>query len=225
MPGSIEKRGENSWRISIPDGYDERGKKKWIRRTLLYPETMKETAQRRNAEKELALLYADAKAGKAISAKQMTVRELAARWMREHVRPNLSEVTAENYRYFLESAILPKLGHIKLHELTTYAIDSFLNEIQTGGASGTTARHYCSTISAMLGKARKWKLIAVNPMDDVTRPENDTPPAKFYDDEQAARLLEALQAAPLKYQAAVSIALFGGLRLGETVGLRWDCVK
>ncbi len=190
------------------------------------PGSIEKRGQRKEAEKELALLFADVKEGKAISAKQVTVRALADRWMREHVKPNLSETTAENYRYFLDSAILPKLGHLKVHELSTYAIDSFLSELKTEkGLSDTSRRHYCSTISAMLGKAKKWKIIKINPMDEVEKPVPDTEPAQFYDDEQAKILIDALQEAPIKYRAAVYIALFGGLRLGETVGLRWGDIN
>ena len=68
MPGSIEKRGVNSWRIMISDGYRPDGTKRRIYKTLKYSPSMSESAQRKECEKELALLYAQAREGRLFPA-------------------------------------------------------------------------------------------------------------------------------------------------------------
>lgn len=232
MPGTIEKRGANTWRISISGGYDEAGRRMWLaRERLSFDPSMTEGAQRKECEKRLVLLYARVDAGQVIDTKQVTVKEFAERWMKEHVEPNLSPMSAENYRGFLDRHILPMLGHVKIRELTPYVIARFINGLRADGMkkdggklSGTSVKHDYDTLSAMLTKAVQWQVILFSPMKAVEPPKADTPPAKFYDDIQAIALLEALQSAPIKYRAAVYIALFGGLRIGETTGLLWKHV-
>ena len=226
MPGTIEKRGKNSWRISIPGGYDEAGKRIWLARdTLHFDPPMTQSAQRKECEKALALLYARVEGGEIIDAKQVTVKEFSERWMKEHVRLNLSPMSAENYRSFLDRHILPALGRVKLRDLTPYAITKFLNHLRTEGLSGASVKHDYDTLSAMLSKAVQWRAIPYSPMKSVDPPKSETPPARFYDDVQALALLEALDAAPIKYRAAVYIALYGGLRIGETTGLLWEHIN
>lgn len=230
MPGTIEKRGENSWRISIPGGYDVAGKKIWLaRENLKFDSKMTEGAQRRECEKQLALLYSKVNSGQVANSKQITVREFAERWMQEHVNPILTPKSAHAYRMFLDLHILPALGNMKLQDLKPYSITKFLNSLRADGLhkdggklSGTTIRHYYSTLSAMLTKAVQWQVLAVSPMTSVAAPKLDTKPAKFYDDAQAIKLLEALQEAPIKHRTAIYIAIFGGLRLGEVTGLEWS---
>lgn len=85
MPGSIEKRGVNSWRIMISDGYRPDGTKRRIYKTLKYSPSMSESAQRKECEKELALLYAQVKGGAVVSGRQYTLSEFAQLWMRDYI--------------------------------------------------------------------------------------------------------------------------------------------
>ena len=132
--GSIEKRGENTWRVgfrrSVADG---RG---WVRKTLSFPADMPEVEQRKACEVELARLIvqeADGRqamaapssadvlsliekyhitpedaaklgAGKASNRWKLTVQELYDRWMEIYCIPNLAPTTAKTYRSLMERA-------------------------------------------------------------------------------------------------------------------------
>ena len=60
--GTIEKRGRNSWRVGVQVLTDTGWQ--WIRETIKMPPGMTEARQRKEAEKALAQLTADANAGR-----------------------------------------------------------------------------------------------------------------------------------------------------------------
>lgn len=125
----IERRGKNSWRIGtqVPTegGYE------WIRRTVKFPPTMSEEAQRSAAEIELKRLEVEIADGKIKpSAKPDTVRTLADKWEQRHLIPNCSPVTVKNYRHMLDKRILPKLGDLPITRVTPSVIADFMAELR-----------------------------------------------------------------------------------------------
>jgi integrase len=85
-----------------------------------------------------------------------------------------------------------------------------------------TVLHHHRFISSVLNKAVKWNVIMVNPVQRAEVPKARHRKPESYDDNQVIQMLEFLQIEPLKHRSAVYIAVYGGLRLGEVVGLRWD---
>jgi integrase len=90
------------------------------------------------------------------------------------------------------------------------------------GLNPKTILHHHRLISAILNKAIKWQIILSNPSTRVELPKVKPTEATFYDDEQIMQLFRSLIDEPLKYQCAIYIALYGGLRLGEVTGLEWS---
>jgi integrase len=91
-----------------------------------------------------------------------------------------------------------------------------------GGLDAKTIRHHHRVLTAMFNKCIKWQLINSNPAIHAEVPFVEQKEAKVYNIKQAIQMFSLLANEPLKYQAAVYVALFGGLRLGEIVGLDWD---
>jgi len=89
------------------------------------------------------------------------------------------------------------------------------------GLNSKTILHHHRLISAILNKAIKWQVLLSNPASRVELPRVRYKEAAHYDEEQVLCMFELLAHGPLKYQAAIYIALYGGLRLGEVTGLEW----
>jgi len=85
--------------------------------------------------------------------------------------------------------------------------------------------HHHRLISAILNKAVKWQVILSNPASRVEPPKVRRKEAAHYDEEQVLQMFRLLTDEPLKYQAAIYVALYGGLRLGEVTGLEWQDIN
>lgn len=243
---SVEQRGKNSWRVSVRTSVADG--RKWIRQTITFPPTMSQQEQQARADLAAAQLQLAVTQGDVIPPQyqSVTVADFAEIWMRDHVLPNCEPSTAKNYRFFLDSRILPALGAVKLNKLTPIAITRFINEVREDDArtsaipadqrarkadrerpapeprklSPRTVRHYYDCLNYMLNKAVFWQYIPRNPMDHVVRPKVKKARPHFLDDAQAVALLRCLaEEESLPFRCAVLLALLCGLRLSEVGAL------
>lgn len=88
-----------------------------------------------------------------------------------------------------------------------------------------TLLHYHRLISSILATAVKWQVILSNPCERVSAPKVGRVEAEYLDADQAVRLLELLDGAPIQYRTAVTVLLFTGMRRGELLGLEWPDVN
>ena len=123
--GSVEKRGKNSWRISTQ--IKIAGRWQWVRATLHMDPDLPEDTQRRDAMRELRKLEARL-AGELDETP--TLRQWADEWLTRHLDPDASPVTVSNYRYLLDSRILPVLGDLPLPDLTPARLTDWLHNLR-----------------------------------------------------------------------------------------------
>lgn len=87
--------------------------------------------------------------------------------------------------------------------------------------SPKTIKHYLSFVSSVMESAVKFDMIHDNPCRRVTVPSAAPTEREVYTLEEAQRFLESLEQAPIKYKAFFVLAIYGGLRRGEILGLEW----
>lgn len=127
--GTIEKRGKHSYRIGIqvktPTGW------RWIRKTIATDSTLSDKKQYQQAQRALFQLEEEVTAGHPQGdPAPHTLSQLAALWMEQHVAANCTPVTYGNYRYLLDSRILPMLGDLHVAELTPIRLTQWLNDLR-----------------------------------------------------------------------------------------------
>lgn len=242
--GTIEKRGQNSWRVGVRLPTSQgRG---WVRRTYTYPDTMTEEEQRKAVQIELARLVVDVADGNAAPTKkrERTVRDLADIWMEQHVEPSCKPTTASFYRALLYGRVLPLIGAKPAASLTPMDVTRMLNTLRAAKKKSTalpenrdpakadkplsdrTIRHCYDVLNYMYNKCVQWDLVKSNPLEKVDRPKARKRRLVALDDDQAIDLLRKLSGEEsLSYRCAVLLALTCGLRLGEVCGLYWTDVN
>jgi len=99
----------------------------------------------------------------------------------------------------------------------------FTVEKNTGKLSETTVWHYRKFIHAVLETAVDDELIVRNPARYKNAPTMPRSEAKYLNDDEARRFLEAITNEPdIRIKAVLIVDLFTGLRRGELCGLQWD---
>ena len=83
---------------------------------------------------------------------------------------------------------------------------------------------YHRTLSSILTRAVKWGYLQSNPADASERPGLGRHEAAYLEEADARRLLELLQAEPIRWRAVITFDLLSGLRRAELLGLRWQDV-
>lgn len=90
--------------------------------------------------------------------------------------------------------------------------------------SGQTVLNCHLLISVVLGQAERELLLPLNPARRATPPRRERTEPNYFQPEQVAEILDALEGEPVKWQAAVELLLVTGCRRGELLGLKWEKV-
>ena len=228
MP-SLENRGKGSWRITISNGYDSQGRKRYLKRTIHVDSTKTEYAQRQEVQKQATLIEADYRRHLITDSNKIRLYDLANEYLDAKT---IDQSTIDHYRFLLDGRIAPVLGNKYVQDISSRDIQNFYLSLKkekalsgrskTGGLSGTTQLHYHRFLHAVLEYAVRIGCITVNPADSVEPPRKDTREATFYQLEDCAKLLDVLEQLPLLWRLFFSIALYTGCRPGELIALDWS---
>lgn len=152
-------------------------------------------------------------------------------WYELYAKPNIRTATANRYQLIIDTYTVPRIGNIKLKELTTRHLQKLYKELlesgrihvgkkQGKGLSTTTVHSVHLMLHCALDRAVKERLILRNPCGDCIVPKPRKPEMKILPPEHMKAYLNAAEARgllPMFYLELVS-----GLRKGELVALRWD---
>lgn len=90
--------------------------------------------------------------------------------------------------------------------------------------SSTTIWAYHRFIHTVLELAKKEKLIANNPADDVTLPKKEKSKVDTYQTDELIKIRDAAEQEPVKWKTAIHLLMITGCRRGEVVGMQWSRV-
>lgn len=102
--------------------------------------------------------------------------------------------------------------------------DVFKLEKDTTPLSDKTILEYHRLISTIMSQAEKEMLIPFNPAAKATPPKLKRKDPDYYQPEEIDAILDALDAAPLKWRTITYLLIDTGCRRGEIAGLKWESV-
>jgi integrase len=150
-----------------------------------------------------------------------TLSTLLAR-CRELTWPFLKNSTRKSYGHFFDDEIVPKWGDVKLRKLTTVALQAWFNEFHPR-LSPKTIKSMHGALRAMLNQAVVWRMIDRNPAIGVKLPRKKArKPPVLLELPQIRAILELL---PEPTRSIVILIVFGSMRVGEVLALRWKRIS
>lgn len=179
---------------------------------------------RGEARAALDALKGQHESGIDLLTKAPKVKDYFGAWLKDFARKGRPK-SVETYRWAIDKVIVPQLGDVPLKKLTTMRLDGWFATLLEGSADcAPRAAASVGLVRTVLlqgfKQARKWGLIAINPVLDTTPPTIGPSRTKVLTTPQAAAFLDAAQGERL--ELALRIALSLGLRRGEICGLRWQ---
>lgn len=100
---------------------------------------------------------------------------------------------------------------------------AFTEKPREGGKlGGNTQLHYHRFLSSVFTKAVQWGLVSENPCKRAEAPKAQEVDVQALEEQDVAKLLEALREAPAQYSVITQLALLTGARRGEICALRWS---
>ena len=231
---SIRKRGRG-YQITVSNGRDIHDKQ--ILETTTWVPDPDKTENQKALDAFAIDFERKVKSGMFLQGEKITFLEFSERWMHDYATLQLDETTTSIYQILLDTHILPAIGHLKLSKIQPVHMNKLYKEMsehrldgKDGGYSPTTIKRVHALISSILSTAAQWNVILSNPCERVKPPKQlrDTSDIQYFTEEETAAFLQFLSDGTnageikLQYNIFYQIAIFCGLRRGESIALLWS---
>ena len=167
--------------------------------------------------------------------KYITVGELMDEYVQVYGLNHWGDSFLSCSKHRIEHYIKPYLGNVAVKDLTTHDLDLFYDSLQDKpavilkGHKKTDATVSLSVIEkthallrSALNQAVKWEYISSNPAERVTLPKYRSAERDVWSASEAQYALDCCSDPIL--HTAMLLALGCSMRIGEILGLTWDCV-
>lgn len=172
---------------------------------------------------ELKKLTRDVDTGNIAEPGRLTVADLIDRFLIARGR-SIEPTTLAQYTHTLKKHVTPRLGGVRLAQLTALHIENFLAAMDADHVGARARRAAFDLLSSVLAYGVKLDVVARNPAARVERPAMPKSQIRALTSGDATRLLTvARDTAPAWVYAAIALGL-AGLRRGEVFGLVWGDV-
>ena len=160
------------------------------------------------------------------SAKHISFQDVAEDWI-VSLAPQIKVSTMNKYRNLLETYIYPRMGTMKLNQITHPFLESFCNSLlQNGRKDGNGLSP--KTVSDILSVIRNVLKFAIRsgasiPCDGKSiRIKQPAGEMRVLSKVEQERLCQYLLSMPDGCNIGILVSLFTGLRLGEICALKWN---
>lgn len=130
---SIEKRGPNTYRITVSNGYDIAHKKIREYKTVVLPSNMNEEEQQYEIKKIAEAFERKVKTGNYLDGEKITLGEFIDIWLRDYAEKKYRPATLKVYKTRIDKRILPALGHMTMAKIQPHHIIKFYNQLANEG--------------------------------------------------------------------------------------------
>jgi integrase len=175
---------------------------------------------KREAVRMLRDTMTDADRGLVFDTSNQTVADYITRWLEDFAKANLAPRTSHNYRLQIREHIVPAFGKMKLSKLDTPNIQALYTAKLRDGLKPSSIRYIHAVLHCALKKAVELRLIVRNPAASARPPKIRQEEIMPLDVDQVRLLLEA--AKDDRFESLYVLSLTCGLRMGESLGLKWS---
>ena len=211
---SYEDLGNGKYRLFAELGYDAKGKR--IRKS----KTVKASGVR-ELNRLLQAFDMEVSSNANIEPGRLSFNAFVDRWKENYALPKLSASTLEVYDGILKD-ILPYFESKYMKDITTFHIVQYFTKEKNEGR-GSLEKKY-NILMSIFKHATEWKVITENPMTGVDKPKVPKKKIQFYNKSEIEQLFQEIKALEPRHQLMVKLALVGGLRRGEVLGIAYDQV-
>jgi integrase len=243
--GSIEKRGENTWRLRVDLGYHADGTRNRPSKSITVEDQslLKTTKRLREyLEDQLAEYKREVLSGNYIAPSKLTFKDFYEKeWKPKYAAIEYKNgTTLKSHCSKIENHALPHIGHMRIDEITTMHLVKMFADLRKPGArvdkrggkdklSSRTIQYTYDVTMSVFKRAVEWNVLKTNPLEGVKRPQISKEDKKarkdrknYFDEDEATAVIEALLTSVSVWRLYFLGAIVGGFRRGELNALKED---
>lgn len=158
---------------------------------------------------------------------EQRLSDFIAEWWELHAKPSLRRSTLELYARLLDDYIDPRLGSLRLRELSQEAIQRFRVDLEHQGVGPVVVAKALTLLHGILERAVEWGRLSANPARSVRKPaQRGVRPVRPLVPEQVEAIrADLLGRSRFRDAALVSVLAYAGLRPGEALALTFGALR
>jgi integrase len=187
---------------------------------------------RREADDFAANTHIDLKKGVHIADRDsVTVSQAGQLWVEDCRQRGLEHFSVKRNEQHLLTHIAPRIGHLRLNQITVPAVNAFKARLRDEGVSKSLARMIVVSLGSVISYAQGEGLASTNAVRDVARTKNngdkkiearaEAPVERGKDFPLPSETRAILLKTSGRAHAIIAVLAFAGLRSSELRGLRW----
>jgi integrase len=137
---------------------------------------------------------------------------------RKQVKPS----TRRSYESSLKLHIIPRLGNLRLTDISPLHIESLVTAKLKSGSSQKTVRNLVGLLQGIFSLAVDNDLLSRSPVRDRHKPQVTRSEKPVWTSTQLKLIIDS---APDKHRGLFQSAMLTGARVGELLGLQWKHIK
>ena len=212
--GSIyQRRSDGRWVAKLPvrNPYGQ------VKPVYRYRKTRNEALR---ALRELVRKYED---GTDLTALDPRLDKFLGQWLHATARQRVKERTWEGYKSIIKSRINPRIGHLKLSQITPEVVQLLYVDLLDGGLAPQSVLNTHGVLRQALDQAFRRSMVQRNPCDMADAPKAKRREMLTLTAEQVTGFLNATRED--RYHPVYALAVSTGMRLGELLGLKWSDIN
>jgi integrase len=176
--------------------------------------------KRKHAERLLAERLREVNRGLTLPA-EITFEAFATDHWTTYVRQNLKPSTQLSHNSNLNKHLLPVFGTQRLSQISALQIMTLFKDKAVGGLKPKSLLNLYVLLQKMLNLAVALELISANPIQRVPKPKVERAEKPSLAPEQVRKIADQM---PANLRALIVLLYLTGLRIGETLALKWSDV-
>ena len=223
MASIYKRKGKFSVVYRAPDEYGEL-KQRW--------ETFSTLADAKARKKQVE---AELLTNTLVVPNSRTIKELLDEYVTVYGLKTWAPSTYEGRKALIDNYIVPIIGNIKIKDVNTRLMNKYYDDLakvkaadnnyhhsRTEFVTPSTIRNVHKLLRSAFNQAVKWELLDHNPIINCTIPKKAEKERDVWDVDTLINALEHCED-PVLY-LAINLAFSCSLRMGELLGLTWDCI-
>lgn len=218
MTASVQTKGNRYYVVLRYKDTNNKWQAKWVNTSLSVDGHNKRAIERKRIE--VLQEWQD----KLTHGSNILFSDYLRQWLGE-IKGMVADSTLRTYQKTVENSICPYFDKFKISlcDIKAYHIQDFYkSKMEEDGVSANTIHHYHANISKALSDAVRLEKIAKNPATAVQLPKIEKHTAETYTADELKALIAKTMGTDI--ETVVLLASWFGLRRGEIIGLKWDCI-